>query len=52
MSVAIGEEDDPPQHPCEQSYNEHVHADYINNRCTMPGFRGFSPENRALLRYV
>ena len=20
MSMAIGEEDDPPQHPCEQSY--------------------------------
>ncbi len=34
MRRAIGEEDDPPQHPCEQSYNHNGRADYINDRCT------------------
>src|SRR5271157_4175769 len=51
MRRAIGEEDDPPQHPCEQTYNLTRYADYLNNRCTTfesGGFMGVKPEGLTI----
>ena len=41
MCGAIGKEDDPLQHPCEQSYTHYENADYLKKSCTIIEICGF-----------